>query len=584
MRARTAAGTAVRAAVRAVVPAVVLAVVLAGCTTVPTSSAPVEITQVADPPEDIGVEALPPVAGASPEEVVRGFVDAMASTTRNHPVARQYLTAAAADSWSDTDSVTIISADYAPVAGTDDTVSVTAGLVGDVDAQGVFSVGTGQVYSATFGMVQEGGEWRIADPPDGLLLLEPDFSRTYDEVDAFFLDPTGTRVVPDPRFLVAGESQATALVDRLLTGPSSAVSAGVVNPLSGVELRSNVQVRQQVATVDLTGLPDATDDALTVLCAQLVWSLDQLDDVRAVRVLVDGEPVSVPGVPDVQTVDDWASFDPDAVPAVSVAHYVSGGALRTATGEAAPGPAGTGQYQLSSAAITADARTNELGTTVAVSTTAGAGGAVTLLAGPYGGALAPVLGASSFTVPTTAATRPEVWTVRDGREVIRIPTTGTPQTVSATTLPGLGTTRAFQLSPDGVRVAVVVDGPDGGQLLVGTVVRSEDQVAVRDLRAVAPQLSQVVDVAWRSSAGLLVLAGAADENGTTPYEVGVDGWGLGAVSTAGLPAQPTAVAAAPSRAPLVVAGGTLWQRTGGVWATLVRGQDPLPGQAPTYPL
>jgi hypothetical protein len=101
---------------------------------------------------------------------------------------------------------------------------------------------------------------------------------------------------------------------------------------------------------------------------------------------------------------------------------------------------------------------------------------------------------------------------------------------------------------------------------------------------VAPELSRVVDVAWRTSGGLLVLAGAADENGTTPYEVGVDGWGLDAVSTAGLPAQPTAVAAAPSRAPLVVAGGTLWQRAGGVWTTLVRGQDPVAGQAPTYPL
>ncbi|MCM3523333.1 LpqB family beta-propeller domain-containing protein, partial [Curtobacterium sp. P97] len=155
--------------------------------------------------------------------------------------------------------------------------------------------------------------------------------------------------------------------------------------------------------------------------------------------------------------------------------------------------------------ITADARTNELGTTVAVSAAGGPGGAVTLLAGPYGGALSPVLGAGSFTVPTTAATRPEVWTVRDGSEVIRIPATGTPQTVSATTLPGLGTTRAFQLSPDGVRAAVVVDGPDGGQLMVGTVVRTDDQVAVRDLRAVAPELSQVVDVAWRTSGGLLVL-------------------------------------------------------------------------------
>ncbi len=555
---------------------------MAGCATVPTSSSPVQITQVADPPDDIGIEALPPVPGASPEEVVRGFVDAMASTTRNHPVARQYLTGDAADSWSDTDGITVISADYAPVAGEDGTVAVTAGLVGRVDGQGEFTSGSGEAFSYTFGLTQEDGEWRIVDPPDGLVQLEPDFARTYDEVDAYFLDPTATRVVPDPRFLVSGESQATALVDRLLAGPSAVLSAGVSNPLGSAELRSNVRVAQQVATVDLTGLPAGSADALNVLCAQLVWSLDQLDDVRAVRVRVDGAPVAVAGVPDVQTVDDWASFDPDAVPAVSVGHYVAAGALRTVTaGEPAPGPAGTGQYALTAAAVTADARTTELGTTVAVSAS---GGTATLLVGPYGGALSPVLPAGSFTDPTTAATRAEVWTVRDGSEVIRVPATGTPQSVSAPTLPGLGAARVFQLSPDGVRAAVVVDGPDGGSLLVGTVVRNDDQVAVRDLREVAPQLSQVVDVAWRAASELVVLAGAPDEDGTAPYSVGVDGWDLTALSRSGLPAQPTAVAAAPSRTPLVVAGGTLWQLVSGTWSTLVRGQEPLVGSAPFYPL
>ena len=174
--------------------------------------------------------------------------------------------------------------------------------------------------------------------------------------------------------------------------------------------------------------------------------------------------------------------------------------------------------------------------------------------------------------------------MRDGTEVIRVPASGAPQTVSATTLAGQGAAREFQLSPDGVRAALVVDGPDGGQVLVGTVVRSDDQVAVRDLRAVAPSLSQVVDVAWRNSAALLVLAGDAGAESTVPYAVGVDGWGVTAVTTSGLPAQPTAVAAAPSRLPLVVAGGTLWQLAGGTWSTLVRGAEPLPGGAPFYPL
>jgi hypothetical protein len=143
----------------------------------------------------------------------------------------------------------------------------------------------------------------------------------------------------------------------------------------------------------------------------------------------------------------------------------------------------------------------------------------------------------------------------------------------------------LRLSPDGVRAAVVVDGPEGLALYVGTVVRAEDgSVALRDLRDVAPSLSQVADVAWRDSDTLVVLAGDAGEDRIVPYSVGVDGWGLVAVPTAGLPSQPVSIGAAPTRQPLVDAGGTIWQLVGGTWATLVRGQEPLPGTEPFYPL
>jgi hypothetical protein len=171
--------------------------------------------------------------------------------------------------------------------------------------------------------------------------------------------------------------------------------------------------------------------------------------------------------------------------------------------------------------------------------------------------------------------------VRNGSEIVRVPAGASPLPVDAPTLPGLGRTQVLELSPDGVRAAVVVDST----LYVGTVVRSDDgSVVLRDLRAVAPSLSQVVDVAWRDSAQLLVLAGDAGEDRTDPYTVGVDGWGLDGVSTSGLPSQPTAIAAAPARQPLVSAGNTIWQLAGGTWVTLERGAEPRPGTAPFFPL
>ena len=73
--------------------------------------------------------------------------------------------------------------------------------------------------------------------------------------------------------------------------------------------------------------------------------------------------------------------------------------------------------------------------------------------------------------------------VRDGTDVVRVPAGAAPQAVNAPTLQGLGRADVLRLSPDGVRAALVVDGPAGSALYVGTVVRAEDgSVELRDLR------------------------------------------------------------------------------------------------------
>ena len=73
---------AVRGARRpAVLPVLLLMVLLAvsACSTVPTSSPTVQITQAPTRPvEEVGIEPVSPAAGATPEEIVRGFIDAAA--------------------------------------------------------------------------------------------------------------------------------------------------------------------------------------------------------------------------------------------------------------------------------------------------------------------------------------------------------------------------------------------------------------------------------------------------------------------------------------------------------------------------
>ncbi|SNS02003.1 Sporulation and spore germination [Geodermatophilus pulveris] len=562
------------------------------CSTVPTSSPTVQITQApprADGP--VGIEPLSPEPGATPEEVVRGFVEATASTVIGHPVAREHLAREPAGSWADDAGITLLGADYATVTTDTGTVVVTGELVGTIDQRGAFSVGGQEVYSREFRLEQVDGEWRISDPPDGLLMLLPDFERLYERRDLYFLDPTGSRVVPDPRYLIGGEAQPTVLVDRLLDGPSAVLAAGVRTALDDLALGdaalgSTVEVSGQVVRVDLTGIADAPPARLAELSAQLVWTLGQLTSVRSVEVLADGDPLALDGVPAVQTVDTWAALDPDAAPVDAVGHYLVDGALWTAaeTPAPAPGPAGAGAYGLSGAAVATDPSTGQLTGMVGV---AERDGQATLLTGRYGGDLTPVLTSGSLTVPTVAATREEFWLVRDGSTVVRLPAGAPPQAVNAVTLPGLGRATALQLSPDGVRAAVVVEDGPRQSVHVGTVVRSDDgPVALRDWREVTPTLGEVTDVAWRTAGSLLLLAGDSGRERTAPYTVGVDGWDLSPVPTAGLPSQATRVAAAPGRPPLVSAGGTIWewQAAGGTWVTLVRGQQPQPGTEPLYPM
>ncbi|MGY1773002.1 LpqB family beta-propeller domain-containing protein [Blastococcus sp. SYSU D00813] len=560
-------------------PGVLLgALLLAGCSTVPSSSPTVQITQEpARDAEAVGIEPLEPEEGATPEEIVRDFISAAASTARGHPVARMYLTDDVADSWSDEAGITVVAADYATVTTEPGRVVVTGDSIGTVDPRGVFAVGAGE-FAGQFALEQVDGEWRISSLPlNGLLMAQPDFERIYDQRAVYFVDPTLQRVVPDPRYLIEGDSQPTALVERLLAGPSPALGPGVENLLQGATLVRSVSAEGQSVTVDLSGVADLAPPELSVLSAQVVWTLHQLPGAPSVELLVDGEPLGLEGVPVLQSVEDWSGFDPEAAPLDAVGHFVEAGALRLADGSPAPGPAGGGAYGLFSAAVSADARTGELTSMVGVTADR-----TVLLRGPYGGELAPALPPGGpLTTPTVAATRSEFWTVRDGTEIALVPADGTPETVSAPSLQALGRASALQLSPDGVRAAVVVTG----RLYVGTVAREEDApVTLRDLRPVAPTLGGVTDVAWSAADRLLVLAAEGPEGGGIPYSLGVDGSDLSAVSTAGLPGQPTSIAAAPSQQPLVSAGGSMWQLSGGTWLTLRRGQPAVLGTEPFFPV
>lgn len=100
-------------AVRAVLVAVAmsLAGLLAGCVSIPTSGPVVTgrtIDEAARPPR-VKFFALGPVPGNSPEAIVRGFLRAAADFSRDHSVARSFLTPDKRTTWRPDNPVVIYS-------------------------------------------------------------------------------------------------------------------------------------------------------------------------------------------------------------------------------------------------------------------------------------------------------------------------------------------------------------------------------------------------------------------------------------------------------------------------------------------
>jgi len=96
-----------------VVIALALCWLLGGCASVPTSG-PIHAGPVLDAAAEsqfIRVIAAPPSVGASPEEIVAGFLDAAVSLEDDRAIARQYLTDEAARLWEPEEATTVYDAE-----------------------------------------------------------------------------------------------------------------------------------------------------------------------------------------------------------------------------------------------------------------------------------------------------------------------------------------------------------------------------------------------------------------------------------------------------------------------------------------
>ncbi|HYN57227.1 MAG TPA: LpqB family beta-propeller domain-containing protein [Motilibacterales bacterium] len=541
---------------RAVLSAMVAAgcLALAACTAVPTSG-PIEqgpVVDAGDSTQFIRVIAAPPSVGASPTEIVRGFLEANASLESDHAIARRYLTPAASGIWDPNASTTVYqqsSLMLSEGSGGEITAGLSinnrldsAGSLDPVDpaAKEEIDFDLEQVVDGASG----GPQWRIVDPPPGILISDTDLRRAYRQYQVHHPSARADVLVPDGRMLpVVGPSLPTALAERVLAGPADWLAPGVrTGAPPGTELALGaVPVSNGVAEVELTDQAlAATDVQRQDLAAQLTWTLTQLPGVTGVRLLVGGDRYDVPGAPEVMDRAVWQERSPDSVTTGATAdgrfpYYVLEGTevvrvsdeSRTAVAIGVPGAGtlidlGVSLDQRTASAVEPDRR------------------ALWILPLDRGVSEQRVrgtrIGGASFDTDGRA------WFTDDG-EVKSLSPNGLPQAVAVQPEFGDAPITAVHLARDGTRVVLVVDGI----LYLGVIQPSTTGLSIGSVRRIATTVARVRDVAWRNSVTLDVL-GETQASSLQVLRIGV---GTGEAQPLGTPPEPREVAGAPGSATLV---------------------------------
>ncbi|MFZ1410550.1 MAG: LpqB family beta-propeller domain-containing protein [Micropruina sp.] len=507
-----------------------LLVLLTGCVSVPTAG-PVERhtpkQQQVNP--GVEIEAVPPAPGAAPSLIVEGFLHAMATYQPNYRVARQYLTTVADASWNPASGVVVYADGYPPIVG-DQGAQLSGPLIGRLDGVGAFRPDPGP-FRHDFGLVQDAaGQWRISNAPQGLLISQYLFATTYVRTELRFWDRTRSWLVPDPRYFPKGQPALVDAVRAVIQGPSLWLAPALRDP-------SGNMVELQELNVGATGvvnvrLGDAANrlnwDQRNHLLTELVWSLAGSEGVTGVRVAAGGE-VWQPGssVDGVLTSADYAERAPVATVRAATVFVVSQGSaaavLDTSQGPELT-PVAPGLARIDSLAVRADA--SQLAAVTHGRTrlrTVGLGGGTSRLELSGTQLLRPQYSRFDELWVGTAAPGRAPFTVRLDGKTIPVATTGLPA----------GTVRAFRLSPDGVRMVVVVGQGPRTWVGLARIVRLGERISVEGWQSVGPlgaaqNSTEILDAAWDSASTLMLLSSSGgstrvvstDQDGAATRDVG----------------------------------------------------------------
>ena len=491
---------------------------LAGCASIPDSGPVEQGDAVADQaPGDVVYTPIGPVADSSQERILRDFIGAGTGPQDNYAVAREFLAEGFADDWDPRASVTVRPGGGSTTRSSDDRLEYAFTASATVDVGGHYVPTTSTVPTTlSYSFVQEDGQWRISDAPDGTVLSPATFQSIFRAHAVYFYDPTFTWLVPDERWFLARSSTSTRIASALLAGPSTWLQGAVVSAFpEGTQLSLTA-----ITVVDGTARVDLTSDALGAsgaararMQAQLLASFSTLATVSAVELSVESASLEVP---------DLGSAAPLRDPTVDARPLlVAGGVLAYASGSSTspvPGLAATvAGLAPTSVELARDQGSAAVGTARGSLVVRADGGQV--LVDGRSGLASPTLDDAGW-----------LWSVPvdDPRDVQAFAPDGTAHRV-ASTLPADAEVVSFRVSRDGTRALALLDDDGSARLVVVALLRDSAKVPTAlgpPLELVAPP-GRPLDATWADQLTVASLSDSAGGAQVTVSEVGGSSTSLG---------------------------------------------------------
>jgi hypothetical protein len=499
---------------------VLVVLVLGGCSTLPASG-PVHTRP--DPSVNASLaapyfEPPGPTRGDDQAGIVRGFLLAMQANPPSTAVAREFLSERSRTEWKPVQGTIVYDVSTVETAG--GAVSARLTDAHRLDPSGGWIGGTAAATTTVpFSLVQEGGQWRIDNPPNALAVPSSYFSSLFAPFDLYFYDRSGTVLVPSRVYIPRGEQTATDLVRGLLAGPSASLAQVAVSafaPQTGLDL-SVVVNDAGVAEIPLgPRFSQLAPADLARAVAQLARTLRQVPGINRLRVTVAGTPVPLIGGATDVSVNAGSEADPDLAQARDLVAIQNKRVVRLGTGVPTPigGPLGQPGFSLRSVALDIAAYR------VAAVATNG----TRLYTAADRGSTA-VKDVSSMLVGASNLLRPTydqfggLWDIdaTPGGAVVHLVGTRRDRVLS---VPGISGQRvsAFTVTADGTRLVAALATGSTPTILVSSIVRSTSGAVLDVLPAGripynGADLGAAIDVAQNSPTTVAVLSQATKDSG-----------------------------------------------------------------------